>query len=114
MKTKLLLFIIPALLMFASISHAQTIGGSGLYSNSLQISDHVQRASIHDMGSEQSLIGGGGFTYGQGEQPLWEFGHPTESKPLGDVAREFRQQKLAAKKAEIVMEKDGSDDDKAR
>ena len=55
------------------------------------------------------LVGGGAYTYAQGERPLWEFGPafppPT---PLGDVARAFRKEKLAAKKAEIVLEKQGS------
>jgi hypothetical protein len=113
MKTKLFLLTIPALLMFASAAHAQTIGGNGVFSNSVQISDHTERASMHDMGAEQSLVGGSGSSYAQGERPLWEFGHPSEIKPLGDIAREFRQQKLAAKKAEIILEKDGLDD-KAR
>jgi hypothetical protein len=114
MKTKLFVLIIPALLIFVSVSHAQSIGGNAVYSNSVQIADHVERASMHDMGSEQSLIGGGGSTYAQGERPLWEFGHPTEPKPLGDIARELRQQKLTAKKAEIIFEQDGSKDDKAK
>ncbi len=31
-----------------------------------------------------------------------------EPTPLGDVARAYRREKLAAKKAEIVFEKQGS------
>jgi hypothetical protein len=115
MKIKLFVLIIPALLIFGSVAHAQTIGSNGLYDNSVMTADHVEHASMHDMGREQSLISGGGSTYAQGERPLWEFGHPVEPRPLGDVAREVRQQKLTAKKAEIVFEKDGSMiDDKLR
>jgi hypothetical protein len=111
MKTKLFVLIIPALLMFGSVAHAQM---TGVYDNTFTVTEHAEHASTHSMGTEQSLFGGGGSTYAQGERPLWEFGHPVEPKPLGDVAREFRQQKLTAKKAEIVFEKDGSTDDKAR
>jgi hypothetical protein len=116
MKTKLFVLTAPALLMFASAAYAQEpgIGLTGPVSNSVMFADHPERASMHDMGAEQSLLGGGGVTYGQGEQPLWEFGHPSEVKPLGDIAREFRQQKLTAKKAEIVFEKDGSTNNKAQ
>jgi hypothetical protein len=114
MKTKLFILIIPALLMFASVSHAQTIGGNGVFSNSVMTADHSEHASMQDMGREQSLLGGGGSSYGQGERPLWEFGHPSEPRPLGDIAREFRQQKLASKKAEIVFEQEGDKDDKAK
>lgn len=116
MKIKLFVLVVPALLMICSAAHAQ-IPGTGLtgpVGNSVMFADHPDQASMHDMGSERSLIGGGGSTYAQGERPLWEFGHPVEPKPLGDVAREFRQQKLTAKKAEFIFEKDGSADDKAR
>ena len=58
------------------------------------------------------LVGGSpnAYTYAQGEQPLWEFGHPSEAKPLGDIAREIRAQKLTAKKADIIFEQEGSKD----
>jgi hypothetical protein len=111
MKIKLFVFIVPALLMFASTAHAQSIG-NGLFTNSVTTSDHVEHASEHGLAGGQSLFAGGGSTYAQGERPLWEFGHPVEPRPLGDIAREFRQQKLATKKAEIVFEQEGSSDDK--
>jgi len=77
----------------------------------IQMSEHPQHAELHDMAQERPLVGGSAntYTYAQGERPLWEFGPvappPT---PLGDVARAFRREKLAAKKAEIVFEKQGS------
>ena len=46
-----------------------------------------------------------------GERPLGDFvpAPPRQSTaPLGDVARLFRKEKLATKKAEIVFEKQGS------
>jgi hypothetical protein len=63
---------------------------------------------MHAMATESPLVGGGSYTYAQGERPLWEFGPVSEPTPLGDVARAYRKEKLAAKKAEIVFEKQGS------
>ena len=75
------------------------------------IPDHPQHASLHQMASESPLVGGSSdtYTYAQGERPLWEFG-PVSAPPtpLGDIARAFRKEKLAAKKAEKVLEKQGS------
>jgi hypothetical protein len=75
------------------------------------IPDHPGHADLHEMATEHQLVGGGPstYTYGQGERPLWEFGSPLpEPTPLGDVARAYRKEKLAARKAEIVFEKQGS------
>ena len=76
-----------------------------------QIPDHPQHAELHPMASERPLVGGTSdtYTYAQGERPLWEFGPVSPPPtPLGDVARAFRKEKLAAKKAEKVLEKQGS------
>lgn len=74
-----------------------------------QSASHVEHASPHDMATEQPLVGAGGntYTYAHGERPLWEFGPVSEEPSLGDVARAYRQEKLTAKKAEIVFEKQG-------
>ena len=73
------------------------------------VPDHPRHAAQHDMASEVSLVGGGAYTYAQGERPLWEFGPAfPPPPPLGDVARAFRKQKMEAKRAEIVFEKQGS------
>jgi len=77
----------------------------------LQITGHPLHADRTALASEHPLVGGGPetYTYGQGERPLWEFGSPSpEPAPLGDVARAYRLQKQVAKKAEIVLEKQGS------
>jgi hypothetical protein len=75
----------------------------------IQPPSHPLHAEMHAMAAEQSLVGGGAYTYAQGERPLWEFGSPLpQPTPLGDVARAVRKEKLAAKKAEIVLEKQGS------
>lgn len=76
----------------------------------IQIASHPMHAEQHSLATEQSLVGGGPSTYAyaQGERPLWEFGPFSQPVPLGDVAREVRKQKLTAKKAEFVFEKQGS------
>lgn len=75
----------------------------------VRVPDHPQTAEIGSMGREHSLLGGGSYSYAQGERPLWEFGPVSAPpKPLGDVARELRREKQSAKKAEIVFEKQGS------
>lgn len=76
----------------------------------LELPDHPQHAALHEMATEQPLVGGSPstYTYAQGERPLWEFGPVSEPVPLGDVARAYRKEKLTAKKAEIIFEKQGS------
>jgi hypothetical protein len=74
----------------------------------VQSPSHPLHAETHAMAAESPLVGGGGYTYAQGERPLWEFGPVSVPTPLGDVARAYRKEKLAAKKAEIVLEKQGS------
>jgi hypothetical protein len=112
MKTKLFVLFIPAVFIFCSTAHAQS--GVGTLSNQpvvLEFPEHVEHADVHPMATEHPLVGQGpnAYSYAQGERPLWEFGPVTEPVPLGDVARAYRQQKLTAKKAEIVFEQDGSD-----
>jgi hypothetical protein len=76
----------------------------------IQMSSHPMHADQHSMASEHALVGGGPgtYSYAQGERPLWEFGPVSVPVPLGDVARAVRKEKLTAKKAEIVFEKQGS------
>ena len=116
MKIKFFVFVIPALLMFimmsGSAAHAQVGSSISSQPTFTEFSEHTEHASLHAMGTETSLVGGSpnAYTYAQGEQPLWEFGHPSEAKPLGDIAREIRAKKLTAKKADIIFEQEGSKD----
>jgi hypothetical protein len=73
------------------------------------IPEHVAHASQHEMATEHPLVGGGSdtYTYAQGERPLWEFGPVSEPTPLGDIARVYRREKLALKKAEVILNKQG-------
>lgn len=110
MKTKLLCLFIPALFLLCSAAHAQTASVLPNQPVVIELPDHPQHAEPHAMAKEQLLVGGGPetYTYAHGEQPLWEFGHPSETMPLGDIARMYRQQKVAARKANFVFEQEGS------
>jgi hypothetical protein len=105
MKTMLVVFCI----LFAATAVGQV--GMGAVSNQvsfLQIPEHPEHAAPHQMATEQSIVGDGAYTFAHGERPLWEFGPVSIEPSLGDVARAYRKEKLTAKKAEIVFEKQGS------
>ena len=116
MKIKFFVFVLPALLMFVlmsgSAAHAQSAASISSQPTFTEFSEHIEHAVQHDMAIEHPLVGGGAntYTYAQGERPLWEFGPVSQAKPLGDIAREIRAQKLGARKAEIIFEQDGSRD----
>ena len=104
---KKLLFAIVFLSASAAFGQAGSISGQA---QAIQFPDHPQHASLTAMACEHPLVGGASdnYTYAQGERPLWEFGPVSEPVPLGDIARANRKEKLAAKKAEIILEKQGS------
>ncbi len=72
--------------------------------------DHPLHAEPHAMAMQTPIAGGSADNYGyeKGEQPLWQFGPISEPVPLGDIARAYRREKMTGKKAEIVLEKQGS------
>ena len=104
------LFMFFAAAAFGQGTFQGSWGQQAPISSPITIPDHTERASLHDMGVEQSLVGGGSNTYtvAQGEQPLWEFGPVSVEPSLGDVARAYRKEKMTMKKAEFVFEKQGS------
>lgn len=93
---------------------AAAFGQAGALPNQpmvLELPDHPQHAAYAPLATESPLVGGGvgqTYSYEKGEQPLWEFGPVSQEPSLGDVARAHRKEKLTAKKAEIVLEKQGS------
>jgi hypothetical protein len=104
--------ILALLILCTAAAFGQTAGSISSQVSTISIPEHVLHADHHDLAQERPLVGGGSsetYTYATGERPLWEFGPmlppPT---PLGDVARSVRKEKLAAKKAEIILEKQGS------
>jgi hypothetical protein len=105
---KITLFV---LFIFCTAAAFGQIGGSiPSQAQVLELPEHPLHAELHEMAQERPLVGGGpgAYTYAQGERPLWEFGPVSVPTPLGDVARAYRKEKLAAKKAEIILEKQGS------
>jgi len=75
-----------------------------------EFSEHPEHASYTPMACEHPLVGANPDTYeyAKGERPLWEFGPVSEPVPLGDVARAYREGKVASRKATVVLEKQGS------
>ncbi len=104
--------LIIAAVVLWSVAAVGQVGASALSNQvtPLEMVDHPQHASYTRMACESPLVGGASdtYSYAQGERPLWEFGPVSVPVPLGDVARALRKEKLAAKKAEVVFEKQGS------
>ena len=102
------ILLVGMIVFAASACFGQAVGAISSQAQPIQVPSHPMHAEQHAMASEQSLVGGGNYAYAQGERPLWEFGPVSQPVPLGDIAREVRKQKLTAKKAEFVFEKQGS------
>jgi hypothetical protein len=107
MKTTLVvLFVLLAATAFGQQS-------APVLSNQISVthfSDHPEHAEPHAMAAENPIAGGAAdvYSYAQGEIPLWQLGPLSEPVPLGDVARAFRKEKQAGRKAEVTLEKQGS------
>jgi hypothetical protein len=98
-------------LMCTASAFAQTAGLLPSQPQVLHMTDHPMQAETIALATEHPLVGGGSstYTFAQGERPLWEFGPVSESpRPLGDIAREYRKEKQTARKAEMVLEKQGT------
>jgi hypothetical protein len=102
--------ILVALFILCAASAFGQAGSISAQAQPMQMSEHPEHASQHEMAMERPLVGAGpnAYTYAQGERPLWEFGPVSQPTPLGDIARAVRKEKLTARKAEIVFEKQGS------
>ena len=107
MKTLLIAAVILGTMAAFGQSAASSISNQVSH---LQIADHPEHASYTRMACESPLVGGSPdtYAYAQGERPLWEFGPVSQPVPLGDVARAYRKEKARAKKAALILEKQGS------
>ncbi|MGA2413100.1 MAG: hypothetical protein ABSF59_01560 [Candidatus Sulfotelmatobacter sp.] len=99
-----------AIAVFCFLCATAAFGQVGSYISSTAsptvIADHPQRASVHDMATDSPIVGGSAVVTAHGERPMWDFGPISEGeKPLGDIARDYRKQRLSRKKAEKVLEK---------
>lgn len=107
MKTTLVLFF----LLFAMSAFGQQSAPVLSSQPSItQFNEHPEHAEPHAMASENPIAGGAAdaYSYAQGEIPLWQLGPMSEPVSLGDVARAYRKDKQAVKKAEVILEKQGS------
>jgi hypothetical protein len=98
------------LMFFCAVAAFGQAGSANNQPMVMELPEHPQHASLTPMACERPLVGGAPdtYTYAQGERPLWEFGPVSQPVPLGDIARAYRREKVAAKKAEFVLEKQGS------
>ncbi len=92
--------------LFATAAFGQAGQLLSNVSSPVSIPDHPQHASAHALGEESNLLGSSAYSYGQGEQPLWEFGTDRHDIPLGDVARAYRKGHVLDKKATKVSQND--------
>jgi hypothetical protein len=74
--------------------------------SSVRMPEHPLQATPHGLAAEHDLREVGSVMMAQGERPVWEVYHPVET-PLGDAARDYRQQHEAVEKASVVWEQDG-------
>jgi hypothetical protein len=100
MKTTL--FLLCLLCTTAALGQSYAAAALSNEPQPLQMVSHPARAAQHAMAAEQNLLDSSGYLYAQGERPLWEVAPVKVSVPLGDVARFYRQEHLAAKKADFV------------
>lgn len=102
--------LLALLILCSAIAFGQAAGSISSQVQPVVIPDHPQHASQQSLATEHSLVGGGPgtYSYAQGERPLWEFGPFSDPVPLGDVARAVRKEKVNARKAGIIFEKQGS------
>ena len=88
-------------LLFASAAFAQSYPSM----SPLEFGDHAYHAAPHSWAAPSSILGGNNVTVATGEMPLADIPMPQiHETPLGDVARQVRQEKLFAKKAQVVWE----------
>ena len=99
-----------AIVVFSASAAFGQAGSLSSQAQAVQFPDHPQHASLTALACEHSLVGGApdNYSYATGERPLWEFGPVSEPVPLGDIARAYRKEKQVAKKADIILAKQGS------
>ena len=102
MKTALLVTVVLcASAAFGQVATASLSAQPQIYA----FDSHPAHAARTPMAQEQSLNGGEAYVIAHGERPLWELATPVCETPLGDSARQFREQHLAAKKAVKYLNK---------
>jgi hypothetical protein len=99
--------------VFTTAAFAQNVAGNGAILNSqpqeLYIPSHEEHATQRPLGEEKSILFVSNNAFGRGERPVWEVAEkPAPEKPLGDIARMYRDQHAVAPKAVKTLEKQGT------
>ena len=105
MKSTLL--VLGLCFLSATLAHAQSGYGGASLNGQPQVYEfqtHSERATQKAMGQSENLLGESGYSYGQGERPLWEFASASKPVPLGDTARTLKKEHATQKKADIVWQ----------
>ena len=103
MKT---LFVISFLLA-TTAAFGQSAAGVSTFDNEahpLMVQTHPQTATAQPLGASRNLLGTNTYSSARGERPLWEVTTAKAEVPLGDIARNLRKEKFAAKKATWIHE----------
>jgi hypothetical protein len=92
------------LCLFCATAAIAQSGGAALSGDVqvFQMASHDQHAYQRPMAQEQSLLENSGYSFAQGERPLWEVQPLAPTVPLGDIARMLRKEHATAKKADFV------------
>ena len=104
MKVTLVILLIGFSASFAHGQSVFTATALNAQPQMIEFYSHPQSAMQQSLAAEHSLLEGTNFVWAQGERPLWEFAPVVNPKPLGDVARMFKEEHAKAKKAEKVWE----------
>jgi len=64
--------------------------------------EHAQQATQQSIAMEQTLLHQSPFTSDHGDRPLWEFASKAPERPLGDLAREFKNEHEVVRKSDVV------------
>ena len=102
---------LTVLLLLTSVCFAQSIAGQGgsiqaPYTNQVVMPSHPEHAARTPMATEQSLLESNTATSAHCERPLWECYDLKTERPLGDIAREYRDAWMhPVKKAIVILEK---------
>jgi len=95
---------ITLLFLFCLLLTATAFGQYGYINsqaNPYRSPDHTAHASYAEIATEQTVIGGAGYTIGQGDRPASDFPQKPQIS-LGDAARELRKEHEQVKKARFV------------
>jgi hypothetical protein len=101
MKTTI--FALCFLCASAAFGQSGTVGSAlNATPSVLEFQSHELMAYQRPMATEQNLLEAAGYSWAQGERPLWEVAPVSHPTPLGDSARMLKKEHAGAKKADFT------------